>query len=142
MRAISAFLIGILFGLGLVISGMVNPQRVIGFLDVTGTWDPTLLFVMAGALAATFIGYRLVLMRTKPLLDEKFILPTKTTIDRRLIIGASLFGVGWGLGGFCPGPGVTALSIGAIEPVVFVAAMLVGMATSRLVEIGGAKAAF
>ncbi|MEX0644566.1 MAG: DUF6691 family protein [Parvularculaceae bacterium] len=127
MPGIASFLVGLLFGLGLVVSGMINPEKIIGFLDVAGQWDPTLLFVMAGAFAASFAGFRIVLTRKKPILSGAFSLPTKTVIDRPLIIGAALFGVGWGLSGFCPGPGVTALSLGAIEPVIFVAAMVAGM---------------
>jgi uncharacterized membrane protein YedE/YeeE len=134
MRSAASLAVGILFGLGLVISGMANPQRVIGFLDITGEWDPSLLFVMAGALAVSFVGYRLVLARSRPLLEESFHLPVKVEIDRALIIGSALFGVGWGLAGFCPGPGVTALAFGDIQPWIFVAAMLAGMAVKSLVD--------
>lgn len=130
-RTIAAFAIGILFGLGLLISGMADPSRIIGFLDVAGDWDPSLLFVMTGALAVSFAGYRLALRRARPLLAEKFELPTATVIDSRLVGGAAMFGVGWGLSGFCPGPGLTALTFGDAEPLVFVAAMLAGMALFR-----------
>lgn len=132
-RIIAAFATGVLFGLGLLISGMANPARIIGFLDVAGAWDPTLLFAMAGALATSFIGYRLAFRRPRPLFSEKFDLPTATAIDRRLVGGAAIFGAGWGLSGFCPGPGLTALAFGDAEPFVFVAAMLAGMAAFRLV---------
>ena len=132
MPGIASFLVGLVFGLGLVVSGMINPERIIGFLDVAGPWDPTLLFVIAGAFAVSFVGYRIVFARKKPILAGEFSLPTKTEIDRPLLIGAGLFGVGWGLSGFCPGPGVTALSLGAVEPVIFVAAMVAGMAAHKL----------
>lgn len=133
MRNIAALGVGLLFGLGLVVSQMINPARVIGFLDVTGRWDPTLAFVMAGALAVSFVGYRIVWRRPKPVLEEKFHLPTATQIDSRLLIGSALFGIGWGLSGFCPGPGITALSLGNAEPFLFVGAMLAGMGLSRFV---------
>jgi uncharacterized membrane protein YedE/YeeE len=136
MRALSSLVVGVIFGLGLVLSGMVNPRRIVGFLDVFGAWDPTLLFVMTGALAVSFAGYRLVFRRGKPLLEEKFNLPTATAIDGRLIGGAALFGIGWGMSGFCPGPGIAALSLGDVQPVLFVAAMLAGMAASRLIPAG------
>lgn len=135
MPGVASFLVGLLFGLGLVVSGMINPERVIGFLDVAGRWDPTLLFVMAGAFAVSFAGYRIVLARKKPILAGEFHLPTKTEIDRPLIIGAALFGVGWGLSGFCPGPGGTALSLGAVEPVIFVAAMAAGMVAHKFLSM-------
>jgi len=123
---------GLVFGLGLVISGMVDPQRVLGFLDVAGTWDPTLVFVMGGALMVTFVGYKLVLRRNEPLLASAFQLPTQTAIDRRLISGAVIFGAGWGLSGYCPGPALTALSIGGGSTVVFVVGMFTGMFLARL----------
>ncbi len=117
---------GVLFGLGLGISEMVNPARVVGFLDITGNWDPTLGVVMLGALAVTIPGFRLVLRRNGPLLAAKFNVPTRTELDRPLLLGAVLFGVGWGLGGFCPGPALTALVSGHPEVFVFVGAMLLG----------------
>lgn len=127
MKMLSALMIGMLFGLGLVVSGMTNPAKIIGFLDVAGDWDPSLLVVMASALAVTFVGFRLVLRAPAPALETKFHLPTATVIDRPLLAGAALFGVGWGLGGFCPGPGIAALANGDLEPVLFVAAMVAGM---------------
>jgi len=123
---------GLVFGLGLVVSGMVDPQRVIGFLDVAGIWDPTLVFVMGGALVVTFVGYKLVLGRDEPVFADAFRIPTKTTIDKRLIGGAVTFGAGWGLSGYCPGPALTALSIGGVPTVVFVVGMLAGMFLARL----------
>ena len=127
MKTFSALMIGALFGLGLVISGMTNPAKIIGFLDIAGDWDPTLAVVMASALAVTFAGFRLVLTAPAPALETKFHLPTATQIDRPLLAGATLFGVGWGLAGFCPGPGIAALANGDLEPVLFVAAMVAGM---------------
>jgi len=122
---------GLVFGLGLVISGMVDPQRVLGFLDVAGTWDPTLAFVMGGALAVTFAGYRWVLKRPAPVAAKRFQLPTKTDIDARLVAGAAIFGGGWGLGGYCPGPALTALTVGSMPTFVFVVCMFAGMLLAR-----------
>ncbi len=121
-----AFLCGLLFGLGLSVSGMSNPARVIGFLDVSGTWDPTLLFVMGAALLVTAIGYRWVMRRPAPLQAPAFQLPGNDRIDRPLLLGSLLFGVGWGLAGLCPGPAITALASGTVEAVVFLSAMLAG----------------
>ncbi|KAA5803887.1 YeeE/YedE family protein [Alkalicaulis satelles] len=122
---------GLLFGLGLVISGMINPAKVLNFLDVAGSWDPSLAFVMGGALAVTAIGYRLVLPRGKPLFAERFALPAARQLDPRLIGGAALFGIGWGLAGFCPGPALSAAALGMAEVYIFLAAMLAGMAGWR-----------
>lgn len=126
MIELAALLIGLLFGVGLTISDMVNPERVVSFFDFAGSWDPTLAFVMGGALTTTFVGYRIVLKRPAPVLDMQFHLPTATGIDARLIGGAVLFGIGWGIGGVCPGPGIASLASGRIEPLVFVAALVVG----------------
>ncbi|MBM4296976.1 MAG: YeeE/YedE family protein [Deltaproteobacteria bacterium] len=126
MALFSALLIGTLFGLGLSISEMTNPARVIGFLDIAGRWDPTLIFVMGGALAVTLPAYTLILRRARPLLDGAFHLPAKRDIDRRLLIGAALFGIGWGLGGFCPGPALASLASGAPAVFGFVLAMIAG----------------
>ncbi|WCL55340.1 YeeE/YedE family protein [Gimibacter soli] len=127
MKIAASFISGGLFGLGLVISGMSNPAKVIGFLDIAGNWDPSLAFVMAGGLIVTAIGYRLVFRRTAPVCDSQFHVPTNRVIDARLIGGAAIFGIGWGLGGFCPGPGIVATALGHIEAIAFVAAMLAGM---------------
>lgn len=124
---------GLLFGLGLVVSGMANPAKVIGFLDVAGDWDPTLAFVLGGALLVTIPAFRLILARTRPVLAEEFDLPKKKSLDVRLLGGSALFGVGWGLGGFCPGPAVTALASGLAPVFVFVAAMVAGMALYKRV---------
>jgi uncharacterized membrane protein YedE/YeeE len=127
MPLIFALLAGVLFGAGLMLSDMVNPARVLNFLDVAGSFDPTLLFVMAGGLGVTTLGYRLILRRGSPVCGEKFNLPTQRQIDLPLVGGAALFGVGWGLAGMCPGPALTDLV--TLEPKVwlFVAAMLAGM---------------
>jgi uncharacterized membrane protein YedE/YeeE len=126
-RTLVALFAGTLFGLGLAISGMMNPARVIGFLDVAGGWDPTLAFVMGGALLVTVPAFRLILGRPRPILADGFALPTKSALDGRLLGGAALFGVGWGLSGFCPGPAVAALVTGLTPVFAFVAAMLTGM---------------
>jgi uncharacterized membrane protein YedE/YeeE len=128
LRIFAAFACGLLFGVGLAISGMMNPARVIGFLDVAGDWDPTLVFVMGGALLVTVPAYRIILGRRRPVLAGNFSLPTKANLDAPLIWGSALFGVGWGLVGFCPGPAVAAVVTGLPAVLVFVAAMLAGMA--------------
>ena len=120
-----ALLCGVLFGVGLAVSEMMNPQRVIGFLDITGNWDATLLFVMGGALIVALPCFQIAL-RGRPRLAPSFALPTKTTIDKRLIIGAMLFGVGWGLAGLCPGPAIAGLATLSQEMMGFVLAMIVG----------------
>ena len=125
-QLISAFLVAAIFGLGLSISEMINPARVVGFLDVAGRWDATLLLVMAGALLVTAPAFPLILHRTKPLLADRFVLPTKTQVDRPLIVGAVLFGIGWGLAGFCPGPALAALASGSPAVLLFVTAMIGG----------------
>ena len=127
LRTFVAFFAGALFGLGLAISGMMNPAKVVGFLDVAGDWDPTLAFVMGGALLVTMPAFHLILGRPRPVLTDGFALPTKSTLDGRLLGGAALFGVGWGLSGFCPGPAVAALITGLTPVFVFVAAMMAGM---------------
>ena len=128
LRIIMSGLAGLLFGLGLVVSMMVNPAKVLAFLDVAGAWDPSLAFVMACALAVTAAGYRWVLRQSRPWLTESFHLPSRQEIDGPLIGGAALFGVGWGLAGFCPGPAVVAMALDPERVAAFVAAMLVGMA--------------
>lgn len=127
MRILTALISGTLFGLGLAVSGMMNPQKVIGFLDVAGAWDPTLAFVMGGALLVTIPAFRLILGRPRPVLADGFSLPTNSSLDARLIGGSALFGVGWGLSGFCPGPAVAALVTGLTPVFAFVAAMMAGM---------------
>ena len=130
-RMFVALFAGTLFGLGLTISGMVNPAKVIGFLDVAGNWDPTLAFVMGGALLVTIPAFRLILKRPRPVLADGFALPKGSALDARLLGGAALFGVGWGLAGFCPGPAVAALSTGLTPVLAFVTAMIAGMVTYK-----------
>ena len=132
--------LGLLFGAGLVISGMSDPAKVLNFLDLFGTWDPSLAFVMGGAVIVAFIGYRLVLARPAPLAADRFHLPTRNDIDARILTGPAIFGVGWGLGGFCPGPALTALGLGATGTLAFVPAMLLGMWAARLAAEGGLTA--
>lgn len=129
---LSTFLAGLIFGLGLTLSQMVNPEKVISFLDITGDWDPSLAFVMGGALLTTFFGYRFVLKKPSPLFSEKFRLPTRRDIDKPLIIGASLFGVGWGLGGLCPGPALANLTFAGQNGIIFIMSMLLSVIVFRL----------
>lgn len=128
LRAAAALVSGLVFGLGLAVSGMMNPAKVIGFLDVAGDWDPTLAFVMGGALLVAVPAYRFIPKRGRPVLEEEFSLPKKKAIDAPLLGGSALFGVGWGLVGFCPGPAIAALGTGLLPVFAFVAAMLSGMA--------------
>jgi hypothetical protein len=129
------FAIGLIFGLGLILSGMSNPAKVLNFLDVgglpAGTWDASLMFVMMGAIAVALVGFRLVLRRAQPFFAERFHLPTATDLDVRIIAGPAIFGIGWGLAGFCPGPALTALGFGSPSAFVFVAAMFAGMVLAR-----------
>lgn len=127
MYAITALLSGLVFGLGLIVSGMVNPAKVLGFLDLAGAWDPSLALVMAGAVAVGFFAFLAAKKRTRSLIGAEMKLPTASAINRRLLAGSALFGVGWGVAGFCPGPGLAALGMGEPRALVFVAAMLVGM---------------
>ena len=126
MKALLALLSGLLFGVGLSLGGMTRPTVVLGFLDVFGQWDPRLAFVMAGAVLTTAIGYRLVLRRQRPLLESAFQLPTTRRIDARLLGGAALFGIGWGIAGYCPGPALASLGGGASSLLVLVACMIAG----------------
>ncbi|HEY2623300.1 MAG TPA: YeeE/YedE family protein [Dyella sp.] len=126
MRLAMALLAGLLFGLGLSLAGMTQPAVVLGFLDLFGAWNPRLLFVMGGAVLTTAIGYRWVLRRGQPLLEPTFKLPTARQIDRRLIIGAALFGIGWGLAGYCPGPALASIGGGVASVLLLVATMALG----------------
>jgi uncharacterized protein len=125
-------LAGLLFSLGLIVSGMVNPAKVLNFLDLFGSFDPSLAFVMLAAVAVTFVGYRLVLRRPRPMLADRFRLPLAQSIDGHVIIGPAIFGLGWGLSGFCPGPAVASLPLLAYGTLVFVPAMLAGMMVGRM----------
>jgi len=136
----SALGAGFVFGLGLWISGMANPQKVLGFLDITGPWDASLMFVMGGAVAVTAIAFRFVLKREKPLLDSRFYLPAPKDIDFPLVAGAALFGAGWGIAGYCPGPGLTSLATLSAESIVFVSAMIVGGFAHRALSRAPARA--
>ncbi|MBP8931206.1 MAG: YeeE/YedE family protein [Paracoccus sp.] len=134
MKLVYAWLTGLVFGLGIAISGMMNPAKVLNFFDIAGTWDPSLAFVMGGAVTVTFIGYRLVWRRPAPLFERAFQLPTARQIDLRLIGGSALFGIGWGIAGFCPGAAIPALGTGRWEVALFVAAVIVGLGLARLVR--------
>ncbi|EJJ28458.1 YeeE/YedE family protein [Rhizobium sp. CF142] len=118
---------GIVFGFGLSLSGMLNPARVQGFLDVFGAWDPSLAFVLGGAVVVAFIGVQVMKRMRHPAFDDSFHVPTSRRIDTPLVIGSALFGLGWGIGGFCPGPAIASLSVGLSQTFLFVIAMLVGM---------------
>lgn len=132
MQILVALLSGILFGAGLAISGMANPAKVLNFFDIAGTWDPSLALVMAGALAVTLVGYRLVLRRAAPIFAGKFHVPSARHSDMRLVGGAAVFGLGWGLSGFCPGPAIASLTTLSMQPVIFIIAMLAGMLVAKL----------
>ncbi len=133
MKNLLTLISGLLFGFGLLLSGMADPAKVQNFLDLFGTWDPSLAFVMGGAIAVTMPGFWLVIRRNKPFFNDVFHLPSSTDLDARLITGAAIFGVGWGLGGFCPGPAMTALPLADEGTLIFVATMLTGMAASKYV---------
>ena len=133
MKNLLTLISGLLFGFGLLLSGMADPAKVQNFLDLFGTWDPSLAFVMGGAIAVTMPGLWLVIRRNKPFFNNVFHLPSRTDLNARLITGSAIFGVGWGLGGFCPGPAMTALPLAAEGTLIFVATMLTGMAASKYV---------
>jgi len=133
MRLVSTYLIGLLFGVGIVVSGMANPAKVLNFFDLAGHWDPSLMLVMGGALMTTLIGYRVVLRLPTPLLSKQFFLPINTPIDARLIGGSALFGLGWGIAGFCPGGAIPALGVAKVEVMIFVFALIAGLLATRLV---------
>ncbi len=134
LHRISEFAIGLLFGLGLIVAGMTDPSKVIGFLDLAGAWDPSLALVMGGAILVGLVGFAVARKRSTSLLGGAMHLPTNRDIDRRLIVGSLLFGVGWGLAGFCPGPAIVSLGAGNAKAMVFVLAMLAGMAVFELAE--------
>jgi len=132
MRFLIVFLIGALFGTGIALSGMANPAKVLNFFDLAGSFDPSLAFVMAGALAVAAPGYALLFrMREKPLFDQSFRLPKTSAIDAKLIGGSAVFGIGWGIAGFCPGASIPALGLGHASAAIFVAALLVGILIAR-----------
>ncbi|MES2226795.1 MAG: DUF6691 family protein [Pseudomonadota bacterium] len=134
MAVFASLLAGLVFGLGLILSGMANPAKVLGFLDLAGAWDPSLALVMIGAIGVGLVAFTVVKQRTKSFLGLDLRLPTARHIDRRLVGGSLLFGLGWGIAGFCPGPALVALGMGEIKAVVFVGAMLLGMGFFELFE--------
>ena len=134
MQTLGAFFAGLVFGIGLIVSGMTDPSKVIGFLDLAGRWDPSLAFVMVGAILVGAVGFAVARKRTAAFLGGAMHLPASRNIDRRLVLGSLVFGAGWGLAGFCPGPAVVALGAGQDKAVVFVIAMLAGMALFELAE--------
>ena len=127
MHRLSEFIVGLMFGLGLLLSGMTDPSKVLGFLDLFGQWDPSLAFVMGGAILVGFFAFAFAKKRTTSFLGGALRLPTSTAIDKRLVIGSLLFGAGWGLAGFCPGPALVSMASGQAQALIFVAAMVVGM---------------
>ena len=127
MQILTALATGLIFGLGLILSGMTDPSKVIGFLDLTGQWDPSLAFVMGGAILVGLVAFQFAKGREKSLLGDVMRLPTARQVDRRLVLGSLAFGIGWGLAGYCPGPALVAVAQGGIQPLIFVAAMLAGM---------------
>jgi uncharacterized protein len=129
---IVALLCGILFGCGLTISQMVNANKILNFLDITGNWDPSLALVMLSAIVITWLGYQLVNQSTQPKLAEKFFLPDKTSFDTRLILGSALFGIGWGFAGYCPGPAISALGLGIMDAIYFVLGMIASVVIYQL----------
>ena len=134
MMTFTSLLAGLVFGLGLIVSGMVNPAKVLGFLDLAGAWDPSLALVMGGAVGVGVLAFAVARRRRLSLLGAEMRLPTARQIDHRLVGGSLLFGIGWGVAGFCPGPALTALGMGEIKALVFVAAMLAGMGIFELLE--------
>jgi hypothetical protein len=134
MLNINAFFVGLIFGLGLIVSGMTNPAKVIGFLDLAGAWDPSLAFVMGGAILIGSGGFAIAKKRRRSLLGAPMQLPTATKLDKRLLLGSMAFGVGWGIAGFCPGPAVVSAAAGQPKAWLFVAAMLAGMALYSVIE--------
>ncbi|MBV1952245.1 MAG: YeeE/YedE family protein [Cycloclasticus sp.] len=133
LKILSALVAGVVFGVGLALSQMVNPNKVINFLDITGQWDPSLMFVLGGAVLTTTVAYRFIFSKDKPVFDNDFQLPTLLKIDRQLLIGAVLFGAGWGVIGYCPGPVVASLGFGFEESLIVVISMLAGMLLCRAI---------
>ncbi len=131
---LASFIVGFIFAIGLGVSGMTQPTKVIGFLDVFGNWDPSLIFVMMGAISVHFVLFKIIIKRKSPLLDSQWHIPNQKEITPALIIGAFLFGIGWGLGGFCPGPAITSLASFTISPFIFVISMIAGMFLFRFVN--------
>ena len=141
MKNVASLVAGVLFGFGLALAQMTDPAKILNFLDFSGTWDPTLAFVMGGAVLVTLVSFRFILRQPSPVLSPRFYVPTRRDIDARLIGGSALFGAGWGLGGFCPGPGVVALGMGVWPPVVFVAGLIGGTLIFRGLQVRQAEPA-
>ena len=141
MSILMAFIVGMVFGIGLIVAGMTDPAKVIGFLDLAGNWDPSLAFVMGGAILVGLVAFRIAGKRERSLLGEAMRLPTATRIDRRLVLGSLAFGAGWGLAGYCPGPALASLATGDTEPWIFALAMLAGMSLFELLEWFGGRVA-
>jgi uncharacterized protein len=141
MQSLVALFAGLIFGVGLIVSGMANPAKVLGFLDLAGKWDPSLAFVMAGAVAVATLGFALARRRERSFSGAPMRLPTATRIDRRLLAGSAVFGAGWGLAGFCPGPALVSAGAGEAKAILFVAAMLAGMAIFSALERRAARKA-
>ncbi|XYK78535.1 MAG: DUF6691 family protein [Labrenzia sp.] len=139
IRLLSAFAIGLVFGIGILISGMGNPAKVLNFFDVAGKWDPSLAFVMGGALTVAAIGYRLAFRMNSPVLAAEFSLPTKTDLDVKLIGGSAIFGIGWGMSGFCPGGLVPVLGLGLSGPLLTGAAIVAGILVARWITTLGSR---
>jgi len=134
MKNIYALLAGLIFGLGLIVSGMANPEKVIGFLNIFGRWDPSLAFVMGGAIFVGVFSFKYIVKREKTLLGGSLHLSTEKSINKRLIFGSLIFGLGWGVAGFCPGPALVSLGMGSLKGAMFVIAMLAGMLAFKLVQ--------
>ncbi|MBL1407019.1 MAG: permease [Hyphomicrobiales bacterium] len=135
MRFLITYLIGLVFGTGIMISGMANPAKVLNFFDVAGSWDPSLALVMGGALLVTFFGYRWSFSRAKPLFANKFSIPTRKDLDTKLIGGSMIFGIGWALAGFCPGGALPAIGTGKIEVFIFIASLVAGIYSTKLARL-------
>jgi uncharacterized protein len=139
-RIVSALVIGAMFGTGIAIAGMGNPAKVLNFFDVAGSWDPSLLFVMASALAITAVGYRIVFAtRPQPVYATRYDLPSNRRIDPPLVAGSAVFGIGWGISGFCPGGAIPALGLGTVEPAIFIASMIAGIVAARTLRQRAAR---
>jgi len=138
LKSLIGLAAGLIFGIGLTISQMIDPAKVLAFLDLLGDWNPSLAFVMAGALAVTALGYRLVLRRARPLAAETFHLPPRQGIDPRLLTGAALFGIGWGISGLCPGPAIAGVSLGGLNSLIFLGALVAGVLCHDLLRPTGA----
>jgi uncharacterized membrane protein YedE/YeeE len=138
--SLASLFAGLVFGFGLIVSGMANPEKVLGFLDIAGLWDSSLAFVMGGAIMVGVVAFAVARKRTLSFLGYHIKMPSSTHIDKRLVLGGLMFGVGWGIAGFCPGPGLVALGAGEAKAAVFVAAMVAGMAIFEVIERNRAKA--